>query len=340
MSLTTGSFRSILVPVDGSSLAELAIPYAVAIAKRAGSKVRLALVHHEIPNVAVLASPETYTRSRIQMQRSENVYLRSLTRRVRHQLGHPLSSVALEGPVAATLAEYIRDSGVDLVVMTTHGRGGMQRAWLGSATDQLIRTLDVPVLVLRAFEAEGAESSLPEILVPLDGSAVAEAALEPTVRMARLWQARVTLLRVVQPVLLATDPGVALPVAYDEELTQLEREAAESYLAHIAERLRQQGVKVTTITLLGSAIAETILELLQEGLFGLVALATHGRAGLGRVVLGSVADKLVRAAELPVLVVRSQAQRSPEAMTDVVEVSEKVSGEGPRQRRRRVPAAR
>jgi nucleotide-binding universal stress UspA family protein len=340
MSLSTGSFRSVLVPVDGSSLAELAIPYAITIAKRAGSKVRLALVHHEVPNVAVLASPETYTKSRLQMRRSENVYLKSLTRRVRNQLGHPVSSVGIEGPVAGTLAEYVRDSGVDLVVMTTHGRGGMQRAWLGSVTDQLIRTLDVPVLVLRAFEGTPADSSLPEILLPLDGSVLGEAALEPAVRMARLWHARITLLRVFQPVLLATDPGVALPVTYDEELTEMEREAAERYLARITERLRQQGVEASSMTLRGGAAAGTILELLEERLFGLVALATHGRGGIGRVVLGSVADKLIRAAEVPVLVVRSSVQQGPEKMVEVLEVSEKVSGHLPTGRRRRVPASR
>jgi nucleotide-binding universal stress UspA family protein len=322
MSLTNQSFRSILVPVDGSSLAEQAIPYAIAIAKRAGSKVRLALVHHEVPNVAVLASPETYRKSRHQMQRSENVYLRSLTRRVRNQLGHPLSSVALEGPVAATLAEYVRDSGVDLVVMTTHGRGGMQRAWLGSVTDQLIRTLDVPVLVLRAFEAAPGDSrSLSEILVPLDGSAAAEAALAPAARMARLWGARVILVRIVQPVLLTADPASSLPLIYDEELTRMECDAAQSYLGQIAERLRQQGVEASSLALRGGATAGAILELLQERQFGLVALATHGRGGIGRIVLGSVADKLVRAAEVPVLVIRSPAQRSPEEMTEVLELS-------------------
>jgi nucleotide-binding universal stress UspA family protein len=340
MSLTNRSFRSILVPVDGSSLAEQAIPYAIAIAKRAGSKVRLALVHHEVPNVAILASPETYTKSRLQLQRSEKVYLRSLTRRVRNQLGHALSSVALKGPVAATLAEYVRDSGVDLVVMTTHGRGGVQRTWLGSVTDQLIRTLDVSVLVLRAFEATPAESaSLPEILLPLDGSALGEAALDPAARMARLWGARVTLVRIVPPVLLATDPASSMALAYDEELTKMECDAAQNYLGRIAERLRQQGVEASSMTLRGGAAAEMILELLEEGQFGLVALATHGRGGIGRVILGSVADQLVRAAEVPVLVVRSSAQQTP-WMTEVLEVSEKVSGKPPTGRPRRVPASR
>ena len=81
--------------------------------------------------------------------------------------------------MVTTLAEHIRDSGVDLVVMTTHGRGGMQRARLGSITDQLIRTVDVPVMVLRALKGAPPDSSLPNILVPLDGSVQGEAALEP-----------------------------------------------------------------------------------------------------------------------------------------------------------------
>src|SRR6478672_1823946 len=141
-------FRSVLVPVDGSPLAEQAIACAVAIAKRGRSQVRLALVHRELPPV-MAADPQAYSQIRLLSHSSESAYLRALSIRVQEQLGHRLSSVALEGPPGRALAEYARDSGVDLVVMTTHGRGGLRRAWLGSVADELIRTLDVPVLALR-----------------------------------------------------------------------------------------------------------------------------------------------------------------------------------------------
>jgi nucleotide-binding universal stress UspA family protein len=300
--------RSILVPVDGSPLAEQAIPYAIAIAKRAEGHVRLALVHHEIPDVAVFASPKTYATARLEMQRSEDLYLQALTDRVHNQLGDAVSSVTLTGLASTALAEYVRASGVDLVIMTTHGRGGIQRAWLGSVADHLTRTLTVPTLVLRSGDAAPAAPSFAKILVPLDGSALAEAALGPAATMARLWGASLMLVRVVQPVLLVSDPALPLPSSYDEELTEMERVAAHSYLERMAELIRQQGVQASTKTLVGGAIAYDLLDLLQHGHFGLVALATHGRGGIGRLALGSVADKLIRAAEVPVLVVQPSVQ--------------------------------
>ena len=304
------SFRSILVPVDGSALAEQAIPYAITIARRAGSKVRLALVREQFPPVAIGQAAETYTRALLQLQRSENAYLRMVTSRVREKLGSSLSSVALEGPVVATLAEYARDTRVDLVIMTTHGRSGLERAWLGSVADQLIRTLEVPVLALPGFpkvEPSGIEA-IPEITVPLDGSPLGEAVLEPVARMARLWRARVSLVRIVHAVLIGTDPALPLSTSYDEELTNLERDAAQTYLDKVSEWLRGQGVETRVTVILGGAVAKTLLEFARWESAGMIALATHGRGGLARVALGSVADKLIRAAETPVLVVRPRAQ--------------------------------
>jgi nucleotide-binding universal stress UspA family protein len=303
---STESFRSILVPVDGSPLAERAIPLAIEIAKRTGAKVRLALVHQEIPDVPVLASPETYVDSRLKMQRSENAYLRALSEHVTTQLGRRVSATALSGPAAATLIEYARDSEADLVVMTTHGRGGIQRAWLGSVVDQMIRNLSVPVLAVRASETSQVESpaSVSGILVPLDGSPLAEDALQPAARMARLWSAKISLVRIVQPVLIGTDPALPLASTYDEQLTRLEIVAAQEYLDAVSLRLRNQGVESSAQVMLGGPTADTILQLAQSKPVSMIALATHGRGGMPRLVLGSVADKLIRGADVPVLVVR------------------------------------
>jgi nucleotide-binding universal stress UspA family protein len=327
MSPTHAPFHCILVPVDGSSLAEQAIPYAIAIANRAGSRIRLALVHHDIPDVPAFASPQKYTEARAAMHINENAYLLSLTRRVSSHLDGGVSSVALKGLAATALAEYVRDSGTDLVVMTTHGRGGIQRAWIGSVADQLIRTLNVPVLVVPASQAaaSAAADSLPGILVPLDGSALAESALEPAIRMARIWGAPVTLVRIVQPVLLATDPALPLPSAYDEELTVIEREVAETYLHRIVERLGKEGVQTSSVTLVGGATAASIIDRARAGHIGLIALATHGRGGISRLLLGSVADKLVRGAEVPVLVV--PATELSEKMPELTEQSNRVTVE-------------
>jgi nucleotide-binding universal stress UspA family protein len=181
--------------------------------------------------------------------------------------------------------------------------------------DELIRTLDVPVLALRGQENAPLTGpvGVPQILVPLDGSPLAEAALDPAMRMAHLWQSPLTLLRVVHPVLLSTDSASLVPAVYDEVLTRKDCDAAQADLERQVEVLREQGLQAKAVVLIGGgAAAVSILDLARPERVGLIVLATHGRGGLRRVALGSVADKLVRAAAVPVLVIRPEKDRSGE----------------------------
>jgi nucleotide-binding universal stress UspA family protein len=295
------------VPLDGSSVAEQALPVAVAIAERARCKIKLVLVHQ--PLLGIEPGP-AYTKMELAMEKANRDYLRSVVARYRERLGRTLTSAVLEGPVASTLARYGRELSADLVVMTTHGRGGIRRAWLGSVADQLIRTSEVPILVVRAHDHDQAPSvNLGEILVPLDGSPLAESVLEPVTALARLWDAEISLIQVVSPVILTSDPLLPFPVGYSDQVTRIRREAAQDYIRDVAERLREAGVKASGVAVMGGAVAETLLDLARPERVGLMATATHGRGGLRRLVLGSVADKLVRGAEVPVLVVRPRGRR-------------------------------
>jgi nucleotide-binding universal stress UspA family protein len=308
MTSSPRQFRSILVPLDGSPLAEQALPIAVAIAERARSKIKLVLVH---PPLLLMEPGPAYTKLELAMQKADREYLRSLVGRLRERLGRALSSAVLQGPVALTLARYVRELGTDLLVMTTHGRGGMQRAWLGSVADQLVRTSEVPILVVRPREG-GPESfvGLTEVFVPLDGSPLAEAVLEPAAALARLWDAEISLVQVVRPVVLTSDPPLPFPTGYSDQVTAIRRESAQDYIRDVAERLRESGVKASGVAVIGGGTADTLLDLARPERVSLLAVATHGRGGLRRLVLGSVADKLVRAAEVPVLVVRPTGRRS------------------------------
>lgn len=310
MSPTHKPFRSILVPVDGSALAEQAIPLALAIAERAGSQVRLVLVHREVSPLRWMEPAQQYTGALLAVERSESDYLKALTGRLGTPPGTTLTSAALKGPVVSTLARYIREVGVDLVVMTTHGRGGIRRAWLGSVTDELIRTVNVPIIVVRAQPSAALTGTVnvPEILVPLDGSPLAEAALGPVAALAGFFDAKISLVNVVQPVLLVPDHTV--PSGYDERLTSIQRDTARDYLRDLAEGLREQGLSASGVAVLGAGTADTILDLARPERVGMIALATHGRGSLRRLTLGSVADKLVRAADVPVLVVRPTERRA------------------------------
>jgi nucleotide-binding universal stress UspA family protein len=305
-------FKSILVPLDGSPLAEQALPLAARIARFAGGKLRLALVHQLPPAPLDPIAAKMFTSIELASRKSERAYLRGRQAKLREE-GFKLSSaVTLTGAVGPTLAQYVRELSVELVVMATHGRGGVRRAWLGSVADYLIRHLEVPVVLVRPAE-EGAAPARPaeggQILVPLDGSALAEEALQPAAALARAWNAELALLQVVTPVLTVTDPALPLPSAYDAELTTACRDAAQDYLDDIVERLRGEGLRASGTAVVGWKTVDTILEVARPERVALIAIATHGRGGLRRLALGSVADKLVRAADIPVLVHRPSGNR-------------------------------
>jgi nucleotide-binding universal stress UspA family protein len=300
--------RSILVPVDGSKFAEQAIPIASAIAKRARSKIKLVLVHRQLEEVVPLAIGRDYIDSRLAMQKSDSEYLRALAARFREPMGLKLSTAMLKGSVAKALGEYVKEMSPDLVVMTTHGSGGLRRAWLGSVADELVRTLTIPILLLGPCEGSpDLTSNFSKIVVPLDGSPLAEAVLEPAAAFARLWDADIRLVRIVSASALSLGLSLDSYSGYEDQFTDNRKEAAQKYLDQVAELLAKQGIRVSGTTVTGSGVAEALLDLVRSEDAKLVALATHGRGGLGRLVLGSVADKLVRAAEVPILVYRPRA---------------------------------
>jgi nucleotide-binding universal stress UspA family protein len=308
------SLRSIVVPLDGSKLAEHALPVAGAIAGAARARVRLVLVHQLPPPPMDNATAGLYVSIEAAIRQSQRDYLRHVAVRLRDAWGIRVTTVIPEGPIAPTLAAWIDDVGADLVVMTTHGRGAIGRAFVGSIADHVVRTAEAPV-VLVGPDAGGAKPAVPkgwrprEILVPLDGSPLAETALPPAVELARLFRAPITLVQVIQPLSVATDPPMAFPAVHDEQITAIRRREAQDYLDSTAERLRGDGVEVSGAATIGWSVAGTLLELARPERTGLLAMATHGRGGLKRLIVGSVADKLVRAAEVPVLVVRPKGRR-------------------------------
>ncbi|HZI77079.1 MAG TPA: universal stress protein, partial [Gemmatimonadales bacterium] len=273
------------------------------------AKLKLVLVH--VPNVLVEPGP-VYAKVELAMQKADREYLKSVTARLRERLGRSVSSAVLQGiPVAQTLATYTRELGADLVIMTTHGRGGLRRAWLGSVTDQSVRSSEIPILVIRARQEGAAEpaTELREIVVPLDGSPLAEAALKPAIELGRLWDAELSLVQIVRPIIL-TAPHLTFPSGYSEQVTAIRRELAQDYIRDVAERLRESGVKANGVAVIAGSVPETLIDLAAPERTSLMVVATHGRGGMKRLMLGSVADKLVRGAKVPLLVVRPPARRA------------------------------
>ena len=196
--------------------------------------------------------------------------------------------------------------------MATHGRGSMSRFWLGSVADKLVRSLPLPILLVLPQEQASdlaLDRVLQHILVPLDGSELAEQALGPAVALGSLMVADYVLVRVVDPLEPAgrDAQGFLISGLAPEGLQRLQEEAA-AYLERTAEHLRARSLQVFTRVLINSQAAEAILQEAGTPPIDLIALETHGRGGLARLLLGSVADKVVRGTPTPVLVHRPQAK--------------------------------
>ena len=296
------STTTVLVPLDGSRFGEFAVPAAMSVAHKLQAQIELISVFEED---SVLAGSDPTAQ---QFKEWLYGYLEEIGAHITELSGVPTSRTIIDGSPADRLAEYAQRKRVDLIAMSTHGRGPVSRAWMGSVADRVIRHVDVPVILIRAEEESDVdlaqEAEFKRILVALDGSSRAEKSLQLTTRIAKATGATLVLLQAVEPPAPFSSPY--LPHAMQDTQAALEdgRKASVKYLDGVKDRLELQGIGVETETLLGVRPAPAILRYAEEHAVDLIAVATHGRGGLPRLVLGSVADKVLRAASVPMLVVR------------------------------------
>jgi nucleotide-binding universal stress UspA family protein len=311
-------YHNVLVPLDGSTFGEAALPLALNIARRAGARLQLVNVLPPLGPIYTEAVLFTDTNLELELRQHnltmQQAYLDEVVQRLKEAAKDiHVSTRVLEGDIAAALRAHATDSGADLVVMTTHARGPLGRFWLGSVADELVRRLPMPVLLVRPCEGPPVfepEPLLKHILIPLDGEPFAEQILEPALELGRLLGADFTLLRVIKPVFPITYPVDNASMAQvaqavierTQEMQEQVRLGAQDYLERLAMPLRAKGLCMLTRVEVEDKPALAILH--QAGAIDLIALETHGRRGLSRVLLGSVADKVIRGSNLPVLVHR------------------------------------
>lgn len=311
----TAPITTILVPLDGSELAEQALPLATALARASGAELHL--MHVFVPYAARADMPgavidNTEMERRLEEQSTE--YLRAVTERVSKELpehvhADPVRTRPIRSPYSESVAvvDRLRRAAArlkpDLIVLATHARGGLGRAWLGSVADALIRRVNVPTLLVHPREdVPVPASTFRHILVPLDGSTLAEESIPLVARLATLCGARVTLLRVVIPRLVVGQPSYV--VQFDVQLLEEYERDAERYVESEAARLRESVANVESVVLLADNPPRAILDWADQQGADLIAMSTHGRSGFRRFMLGSVADKVVRSAQVPVLLTR------------------------------------
>ena len=298
-------FERILVPLDGTPVAEQALIPATSIARASGAHLHLATVLMpplmglpELPSEASLGTIEAD-------------YLEATAARVQAAGVASVSTKLLRvDNTARALEEHRAEVGAGLTVMASHGRGAVERAWLGSVADRFVRTSEAPVLLVRATPGAGATPDLSadvrfdRVLVPLDGSEFSEAALEPAAALGGATDTRYVLLRIIEP---PYAPGAALlPAGFEfpEEQAEALRREAEAELDAVAKRLGALGHAVEAVAEFSAPIALGILRFAKNRKADVIAIATHGRGGITRALLGSVADKVIRGADSPVLIVR------------------------------------
>jgi len=288
----------ILVPLDGSEAAEAVLPYVEHIATATNARVLL---------FAAVDRPRDWggdTGGDLKGERHEaESYLRRLQARLASATGNDVEiEVATAAPAEAVLAACEKTQ-PDLIAMTTHGRSGVARWVLGSVTTKLLHATHTPMLVVRP-SAEGKQSDAPalaKILVPLDGSQLSASVLPFAGDLAKPLGATIVLFHsVVEPVL--TYPG-AEAIGFDTHVLEEKESGAQNFLSAAANDLAAGGVKAATIATIGNATDGIVWAAEREGA-GLIVMSTHGRSGIGRVVLGSVADAVVRRTSLPVIIVR------------------------------------
>jgi nucleotide-binding universal stress UspA family protein len=306
-------YRSLLVPLDGSAFGEQALPAALSIARRAGAALRV--VHVHVPYTLTYGDSLAPFADAVEERtlRSEHGYLDELTQKLASATSLPVTFALIEGTaVAEKLEADAAANQIELIVMTTHGRGPMSRLWLGSVADELVRRSSTPILMIRPGNQSldlSQETAFQHILVPLDGSDCAEQALEQAIALGSLMQSQYTLVRVVGVLVpLRPDPLSYAAVGAIQPSLEERRAQAEAYLQQKAGALRQRGLTVETQTIIDHQPALAILNAAQVLNADLIAMTTHGYRGLTRLLLGSVADKVLRGASTPVLLQRPVAR--------------------------------
>ncbi len=288
--------KKIVVPLDGSELAEGILPHVKEIASRTGAEMVLLT---SVVDVGVWDATVTAAL----LGREEELagaYLEAKAGELR-AAGFNARARVLQGPAAEAILGAAREEAASLIAISTHGRSGLSRWIYGSVAGKIVQSTDRPLLVVRPAEKAPASVQIRRILVPLDGSDVAEAVLPFVEDLAKAVGAAVVLFNAIPP--LAAYPGfeTAQPVLVGRVIEEMQDDARK-LLSRVAKEMEGRGVTASMVVTVALAV-DGIIHAAEETGADLIALGTHGRSGLGRMVLGSVADGVIRRSTVPCLLV-------------------------------------
>lgn len=283
-------FDDVLVPTDGSTCAETAVGYAEDLAEHYEATVHVLCV----VDARILENAPHY--DRLREESTEIVHT------AHDQLAtadHAVTEAVRSDVPYRGILQYVTEEDIDLVVMGTHGRTGVERYLLGSVTEKVVRLSDAPVLTVRSKEGERTYPYT-DVLVPTDGSEAAAAAIGPSVNLASTYGARLHALSVVDTMTMGIDVRSA------RLLDPLEETAREG-LEQVEKQASRASVSTVRTTIEHGSPYREIRSYVDEHGIDLVVMGTHGRSSIERYLLGSIAEKTVRTSSVPVMTVRQPA---------------------------------
>jgi nucleotide-binding universal stress UspA family protein len=284
----------VLVPLDGSPLAERALPYAKALAAAFRAPLVLAMAIDSPRTTFRLRPGAADDEAMHQLRAGADAYLRGIV----EKSGVAAEPVLREGEAAAEITALAAERGARMIVMTTHGRSGPSRWLRGSTAGGVMRDAPVPVVAIGPeVPAAAGDVAISRIAVPLDGSPAGELALAPAHELAQACGAKVVLVRAMSPAAMVYPEF--MPPHY---VTDLDREIDASVNAYLAEQAKEIDAAETR-ALLGPT-ADVLIDFVSKAEIDMVVMTTHGRSGIARAALGSVADRMLQCAA-PVMFVRA-----------------------------------
>jgi len=303
-------FERILIPLDGSARAELILTQVCKVLRREDSDI---LLLRAVGPAPVSGIPEEDRTLMDGMRHEAERYVQDLVRRFEGR-GAKARGRVIVGSAADTILDVAHQEHSTMIAMTTHGRTGLSRWFMGSVAEKVVRASSVPVLLVRSFRhtpvglvepSTAEEMPFRKILVPTDGSPASLVVIAPVAQFAQLFDSEVLVLHVQTPPM---PPGAILP-GMEAGFPLLPAEAVPStqdeHTVKTADLLHQAGIRVVRRTVLGDPAAEIIDRSSATSGIDLVALSTHGRSGFSRWLTGSVTERVLRHGSVPLLIVRT-----------------------------------
>jgi nucleotide-binding universal stress UspA family protein len=311
-------FDQILVPLDGSLLAECVLPHVVAITRAFDAKVILLRV---LEKNKANGTAQMFDLLNWQLKKTAaKLYLEKISARLQKS-GLRIENVILEGLVAESITEYALSREVKLIILSSHGRSGLSQWGISSVTQKIIFSAPTSVLIIRAQQpaaSESIERQYSRMMVPLDGSRRAENVLPMVTLLARFHQSRISIVHVVKtPEMPRQMPLAREDVELSEQVVARNREEAIRYLDQVRLHSPLEGIDVQTHLLTSDNAAAALHELAEKEGIDMVALSAHGYSGNNQWPYGSMVNNFILYSKVPLLIVQDLPAKEEPAMVDM-----------------------